>query len=108
MSWNWMNFIEGVAGGAFIGTPLGLLQYRLVAKFKQWRIPKPPTLPEPLSREQYRALPEEEKQARHDQFKAYCDFYDPDYPRREQLTSGNQRYADSQRVEGLNPPGIYC
>jgi hypothetical protein len=78
MSWNWMNFIEGVAGGAFIGIPLGLLQYRLVAKIRRWRLPR---IPEPLSREQYVALPEKEKQKRRAQFEAYCDFYDPHYSR---------------------------
>jgi hypothetical protein len=104
MSWHWLDFAVGAVAG-FLSIWVG---YWLGKKLRRWRTPKPPTLPEPLSREDYQALPDEEKQARRDQFKAYCDFYDPDYPRREQLTSGNQRYADSQRVEGINPPGIYC
>jgi hypothetical protein len=62
-----------------------------------------------LTREQFLALTDEERQARLDHQKAYSDqFPRGEYPCRDQNNSEYQRFADAERAAGWNPPGIYC
>lgn len=62
-----------------------------------------------LTREQYLALTQQEKEARLVQQQAYADqFKSEDYPVRDQRTPELQCYADFERATGYNPPGVYC
>lgn len=62
-----------------------------------------------LTREQFQALTADEQAARKAQQQAYSDqFSQGQYPAREQRNGELQRYADSGRATGYNPPGVYC
>lgn len=73
--------------------------------------PDPKMLPRPagIDRMTYLAMTPEEKADHKTRWQAYMAQFGPDdYPCFEQNTPGNQRYADGQRAEGMNPPGVYC
>lgn len=71
--------------------------------------PKMIARPAGMDRMDYLALSDEQKAQYKTHWQAYmAQFEGGPYPIFEQNTEGNQRYADGQRAEGINPPGVYC